>query len=161
MKSVKYVAIALLALVIVGCKNETLYPNAPTNPNKSLLIQLVNEYRISGCTCKDEYFQPVGLLSWNDTLEIAAKTHSEDMNHQKFFSHKGSDNSNAGERINRLGYSWSAWGENIAQGYISEEEVIKGWIESKGHCKNIMNANFKEMGVATSGSYWTQVFASQ
>ena len=75
-------------------------------------------------------------------------------------SHQGSDGSDAGDRITQAGYTWQTYGENIAEGYTSEEAVIKGWLESEGHCQNIMNGAFTEMGVATSGSYWTQVFGT-
>ncbi len=42
----------------------------------------------------------------------------------------------------------------------TEKKVIEGWLNSSGHCKNIMNGSVTEMGIATSGDYWTQVFAS-
>jgi len=57
--------------------------------------------------------------------------------------------------------------ENIAAGQTTPEQVIQGWLDSDGHCANIMNANFEEMGVALAtnsgiyGIYWTQVFAAQ
>ena len=54
-----------------------------------------------------------------------------------------------------------AYGENIATGYRTEKEVVKGWIASPGHCKNIMSKLYKEMGVARYGNYWTQEFGAQ
>ena len=54
-----------------------------------------------------------------------------------------------------------AYGENIATGYTSEREVVDAWIKSPGHCKNIMNKAYKEMGVARVGNYWTQEMASK
>ncbi|MBL7110644.1 MAG: hypothetical protein ISS19_01735 [Bacteroidales bacterium] len=41
----------------------------------------------------------------------------------------------------------------------TEKAVIEAWLDSPGHCKNIMNDKVTELGVATSGAYWTQVFA--
>ena len=106
------------------------------------------------------YFPLVNAVVWNDNLELAAYNHSKDMDDKNFFSHTGSDGSDAGDRLDRVNYAWQTYGENIANGYTSEEAVVKGWIESEGHCKNIMHANFQQMGVAKSGSYWTQVFAT-
>ena len=60
----------------------------------------------------------------------------------KYFAHIGSDGSTAGSRIEEAGYNWRTYGENIGQGYKSEEEVIEGWLHSAGHCKNIMSKNF-------------------
>jgi len=46
--------------------------------------------------------------------------------------------------------------------------AMEGWLASPGHCKNIMNADFKEVGMAfhyKEGShytyYWTQDFATK
>ena len=81
------------------------------------------------------------------------------MNEHDNLSHTGSDGSDPGERLNAVGYEWSTYGENVASGYSTEKDVVEGWLDSPGHCENIMNGNVTEMGVATSSSYWTQVFA--
>jgi uncharacterized protein YkwD len=39
--------------------------------------------------------------------------------------------------------------------------VIDGWLKSPGHCKNLMDKSYKEMGVAKVGTYWTQEFATK
>ena len=104
-------------------------------------------------------------LTWNCELETAARGHSMDMANNNFFSHTGSDNSSAGDRISREGYRWSAWGENIAAGYSSVSAVMNGWINSQGHCSNLMSSSFTELGAAkfinnasTYRIYWTQAF---
>jgi uncharacterized protein YkwD len=83
------------------------------------------------------------------------------MNKNNYFSHTGLDGSSPGDRITRVGYNWRAYGENIAKGYTSEQAVMNGWLQSEGHCKNIMSSNVKEMGVGRDGNYWTQVFAAK
>ena len=120
---------------------------------------MVNEVRKKGCTCGNTYYAPVTPLSWNNQLEKAAFEHSSDMNQHKYFSHTAPDGSNAGDRISNTGYKWRTYGENIALGYLTEQEVITGWLHSPGHCKNIMSKDFKEMGVARVGDYWTQELA--
>lgn len=129
--------------------------------NKSLMLQLVNEVRRKGCQCGDTYYYPVPELTWNTKLEAAALSHSSNMQQANFFSHRAPDGSNGGVRIERAGYIWRAYGENIAAGYTSERAVIKGWLESPGHCKNLMNKTYREMGVARMGTYWTQEFGTR
>lgn len=51
-----------------------------------------------------------------------------------------------------------AVGENIAAGHRSIGQVMEGWVRSESHCKNIMNRNYKEIGVAESNLYWVQDF---
>jgi uncharacterized protein YkwD len=136
-------------------------PSAIDDKYKQVLIDLVNDYRKAGCYCGADYFYPAPPVVWNDTLELVAKDHNKDMEAKKFFNHTGSDNSSPGDRINRYHYKWSSYGENIAFGTFTAEDVIKSWIESPGHCSNIMDSQFKEMGIAKSGLYWTQLFASK
>jgi len=128
--------------------------------NKTVLLQLVNDARKKGCNCGNTYYAPVTALTWNDVLEKAAYNHSSDMSRKKFLSHTGSNGSGSGERITSAGYNWKFYGENIAKGHKTEKEVVKGWLSSPGHCANIMNKNYREMGVAKVGDYWTQDFGS-
>lgn len=128
--------------------------------DKTILLRLVNEVRATGCDCGGEQMPAVSPLAWNSMLEKAALDHSRDMDQNNFFSHTGSNGSTVGERVTKAGFVWRSCGENIAKGYPTEEAVVQGWINSAGHCKNIMNPGFTLMGIAKSGDYWTQVFAS-
>ncbi len=135
-------------------------PVTPSNINKNLLLQLVNNARARGANCGGVWHNPVGPVKWNNKLELAAKRHSDDMNRHKHFSHTGTDGSKLADRIDGVGYSWRMIGENIAAGQPNERVVINSWLKSPGHCKNIMNGNFKDMGVYKTGKYWTQDFGT-
>ena len=83
------------------------------------------------------------------------------------FEHRGSDDSEPAVRVTRTGYRWRTVAENIAAGGTDAQTVVRGWLDSPGHCTNIMGAQFSEMGVAyavdpksRAGIYWAQVFAS-
>ena len=117
------------------------------------VVELVNAERAKvGCS-------PVKV---NTTLTKAAQDHSEDMAASGSMSHTGSDGSSPGDRITRAGYGWSTYGENVAYGYSTPEQVMTGWMNSPGHKENILNCAFKEIGVglAQPGSYWTQDFGT-
>lgn len=152
----------LVTLLILLPAKESLPINAEPAPiNKTLLLQMVNEVRKRGCQCGDTWYPATTALVWNTQLEQAALLHSNDMYVNKYFSHAAKDGSKAGDRIDRIGYRWRTYGENIAFGYRTEREVVKGWLLSPGHCKNIMSPSFKEMGISRAGEYWTQVFATK
>ncbi|MEZ5015938.1 MAG: CAP domain-containing protein [Flavipsychrobacter sp.] len=125
------------------------------------LLNMVNHARTKGCKCGETYYPPTTILSWNDSLAIAAQKQSNYMEQHKTLTHTGANNSDPGDRITATGYQWSTYGENAAVDYPNDEALIKGWLGSKGHCKNIMNPNFKEVGMGGSGAYWTQVFATK
>ena len=155
-----FIFLAFLSVSLsIGCEVDAIHPKAPVNPDKDELLKLVNEARSTGCNCGDTYYPPVDVVVWSDQLEQAAQNHSNDMNEHDNLSHTGSDGSLPGDRLNSIGYSWWTYGENIALGYSSEKAAVEGWLDSPGHCANIMNGDMTEMGVATSGSYWTMVLA--
>lgn len=104
---------------------------------------------------------PVQPVTWNNQLAQAALGHSIYMNNKGRFSHLGRRGIGPGQRIRAAGYNWKAYGENIGYNYPDEQAVIAGWLQSVGHCKNIMDPHFKEMGVARSGAYWTQDFGAK
>jgi uncharacterized protein YkwD len=127
------------------------------------LMQRINAYRARGAACGSYgSFAPATALAWNDKLHGAAARHSADMAGKNFFSHTGSDGSSAGTRITQAGYAWSAWGENIAAGQSTVQQVVDGWMASPGHCANLMKPSFRHVGVAcvsnsasTYRRYWT------
>ena len=148
---------------VAGNKNpaEVQRPDFAYGVKAANILDMVNQVRRSGCKCGDTDMPPVGELTWNDLLAQAAYWHSEDMKTNDFFDHAGSDKSKAGDRIKSAGYDWFAYGENIALGQPTETVVMNSWLQSEGHCKNIMNANFKEMGIGRVDNYWTQEFAAK
>ncbi|HTH83130.1 MAG TPA: CAP domain-containing protein [Mucilaginibacter sp.] len=132
-----------------------------TNIDNAALLNLVNGVRASGCTCGTTHMPAVPLLTWNELLAKSALNHSQDMNTTGIFSHDSSDGTSFSSRITAAGYKWHAAGENIAMGQKTEQEVFNVWLQSEGHCDNIMSSSFKEMGAAKVGSYWTLDFGAQ
>jgi len=130
------------------------------------VLQLVNAARTHGRRCGGEVFPAVAPVRLSSTLERAAREHVRDMASHNFFEHEGSDGSSPTQRLARTGYRWRLTGENIAYGPTSADEVVSGWLASPGHCENIMEPRFTEMGIAfavgwTRGNpvYWDQTFA--
>lgn len=131
------------------------------------LVDKINAVRSQGRSCGSTFYPAVGALSWNTRLANAAQGHSTDMANNNYFAHEGLNGSTIGTRASAAGYNYRVVGENIAAGYNSIDEVITGWINSPGHCANMMNASFKEYGMAcasnansTYKTYWTQEFGA-
>lgn len=149
-------------------------------------LDLINEARAEGRKCGEYGYMPaVDPLTWNDKLYNAAYEHSKDMAISNTFSHTGSGTqsdrtaqakhpgtgSSVGERIEYNDYTnWHGYGENIAAGTVMDEaiEAMEGWLESPGHCKNIMSSKFKEVSMAVYYNeeshykyYWTQDFGTK
>ncbi|MCG5446314.1 CAP domain-containing protein [Micromonospora sp. NIE79] len=118
------------------------------------VVDLVNAERAkAGCKA----------LSIDDKLMTAAQRHSQDQADNQNMSHTGSDGSNAGTRLDRVGYTWRTYGENVAWNQKNPAAVMDAWMNSSGHRANILNCAFTEIGVGianSNGPYWTQVFAA-
>jgi len=148
---------------------------------KRKYLEAVNRMRAKSRMCGFlSYYAAAKPLKWNDALYGAAYEHSADMAKSRKFSHKGSGSSSdwtarkqnlakgslLRERIKGNGYAKRKLiGENIAYGNYSLAQLMQLWVNSKGHCANIMNPKFTDFAMAkvhSHGSvyYWTQVFAS-
>lgn len=129
------------------------------NLDQELVLKLANEYRQQGAVCGASEQAPAAALIWSDELAKAALDHSNDMQQNDYFSHNSLDGSTFSERTVAAGFDGSPVGENIAKGYSSEASLMQGWMESEGHCTNIMNSQATHIGVARSDeeALWTMV----
>jgi len=148
-------------------------------------LRVINEARAKRQDCGYKGVKgPVPPLKWNDKLYRASYEHTYDMamSNMNPLSHNGSGTvyditarqkglsySTMTDRIKNNGYNYSYAGENIASGTGTNtpKEAIAQWLNSPGHCANIMNPNFTEVGMAHIKrsqahyvNYWTQVFGS-
>ncbi len=129
------------------------------------MLDSINQYRSQARQCGDDFMPAVEPLTWQCQLTTSSQAHADDMAINNFFSHTGSDGLSMRNRIDATGYQWSRIGENIAAGYANVSSAMQGWINSPGHCSNIMNADFTEVGVALTRTttadyptYWVQNF---
>ena len=122
-------------------------------------VRMMKDLQIDEVALARADAQMGAVARWNNLIAAAADNHCEDMAQVGQLNHTGSDGSNAGTRLERVGYTWQQYGENIASGFTSSSEVLRAWISSPGHCRNLMGANFTEMGLARKDHFWTQVFA--
>ena len=134
----------------------------------STMLELINAARVVARSCGADTREAVPTLSWNDQLVQAAVVHARDMTSNNFFSHDGSDGLGVSSRVESAGYEWRAVGENIAAGQLDVAEAHEGWMDSPGHCRNVMNSLFTEVGAACLsdpstdfGTYWVVVFGDQ
>lgn len=131
------------------------------------VLQLVNAARAAPRRCGSAAMTAAPPLRLNDLLNRAAAAHAQDMLRYDYFEHAGHDGSTPSQRVAETGYSYRIIGENIASGPETPQEVVQGWLSSPGHCQNLMDARFADMGLAYATSrsgepriYWVQEFAA-
>lgn len=126
----------------------------------------VNRVRAAGARCGNTDFSPAPPVKMDTALRCAARLYSQDMAIRDFFDHTSPEGTEPLDRIIAAEYTGSyPIGENIAAGQPTAAAVMDSWMNSPGHCTNIMNPEFLELGTgyyyATSQPYkhfWTQNF---
>ncbi|VVM51959.1 CAP domain-containing protein [Pseudomonas fluorescens] len=132
------------------------------------LLTELNAARTQPRQCGTQSFAAAPPLAWNATLASAAEGNSRSMANNNYFDHKDRDGRTPGDRAELAGYNFQQIGENIAAGQDTAHKVVEGWLVSPGHCANLMNPQFRELGAAyatdpksDAGIYWTAMFGAQ
>ncbi|HZX57707.1 MAG TPA: CAP domain-containing protein [Mucilaginibacter sp.] len=162
----KLLSISLIVFSVFFAGMAVKPDHPPKKDFKKEFLARINKARHEGCHCGDVYMAPAPPMVWNNDLENAAQNHAEDMSAQKYFSHTSKDGRTMSDRVIAVGYTYKGYksfavGENIAEGQESIAEVMDGWLKSPGHCKNLMNPSFKEVGIAYFNKYWVQDFGGR
>ncbi len=131
------------------------------------VLRLVNAARNQPQHCGRKLLPAAPPLRLNPVLSDAALAHAQDMLRFNYFDHAGHDGSSPAERVAATGYRYRITGENLASGPETPLEAVRGWMASPGHCQNIMDDRFTELGVAFAASrsgapriLWVQEFAA-
>lgn len=103
-------------------------------------------------------------VRYEGRLDSAAEKHARHMSLAGKMAHDGIGDGDPGERIRAEGFR-NAWGENVATGQTSPAQVVREWMASPEHRRNILDPNYSKMGVsyvtaANGRSYWAQAFGA-
>lgn len=140
-----------------GALSDRDYSATILNPETAR--EAINNYR------KSKGLKPLKL---DAELTTAARAHANDLAKWDRISHYGSDGSNPWDRVKRAGYNAKLAAENVGTGQASFAEVLKGWQDSPGHNKNLLQAEAQHMGIALVQdpktefkTFWTLVIGSR
>jgi uncharacterized protein YkwD len=139
-----------------GCANaDTPAVGASTSAIQAAVVCLINVQRIS---------RHLPALTENSRLDRSAQGWTNTMIRSGAFWH----GANFATRITAVGFDWSQAGENIATGFTTPRSVVNAWMGSTGHCQNILDPSFSDVGTgvgrnpagkaSSGGAAWTQDF---
>ncbi|MFF7352831.1 MULTISPECIES: CAP domain-containing protein [Streptomyces] len=139
-------------LLLTGAAGAGAAVNLAPAASPGEILQLVNAERAkANCPALHE----------NAQLTKAAQTFADDASKNHLTSHTGSDGSSYTQRIKDAGYNAGPSSENMSWGTTDAKTIVDGWMNSqKGHRETILNCSYKDTGVAVSGDYAVQLFAS-
>jgi uncharacterized protein YkwD len=129
------------------------------------VLRHTNIARSRSQVCGETPRGAVPPLTINELLNVAAQGHAEDMARRDYFDHDTPEGVTATDRMRQAGYQGSVTGENIAYGQRDAESVVRGWMNSPGHCRNIMSSSYTEIGIGAFRDgggriYWVQNFGA-
>jgi uncharacterized YkwD family protein len=131
----------------------------PTTPQATSTLSAY-EQKVVDLTNQERAKNGLPALKVDLTLSKMAHEKSRDMSANSYFSHTSPTYGSPFDMMKKYGITYRSAGENIAMGQRTPEEVVKGWMNSEGHRKNILSRNFNYIGVGyvSQGNYWTQEF---
>ncbi len=156
MKGVAALACALWACRVGALGSGELATGAPAAREVGAPDGVVQEFqrlanshrRTVGC----------GPLRWDALTGAVAQAHAEDMARRDYFSHKNPEGQGPFDRLRAAGVTYTAAAENLAFGYPTAAGVLRGWLESPGHRRNLESCRYNRHGVGFRRGKWVQVF---
>lgn len=140
-KTIKY----LFALLIFSSTLVFNLSYAQAAYSADTLVELTNSERTKN---------GLGALSTNQALMSAALAKANDMLARDYFAHNSPDGRTPWDFITQSGYNYTYAGENLGIGYTDATELFSAWMASPTHRDNILNPNFREIGIAVvSGDF--------
>ena len=138
------ILLALLVFGVQGCYNimtsghATLfaYETEVTTPD---LLQSINASRANG---------KVSPLKKDAQLTNAAALKANDMIKNQYWAHQAPSGTTPWHWFDEANYSYQHAGENLAKNFHTPDGVTNAWILSRAHRENLLNPDYKDVGVA-------------
>jgi uncharacterized protein YkwD len=156
LKKLFSITLLLFSFSVIGCPKPPSPPAPTPTPVDNDYEFEKGIFRLTNLQRKNN---GLAELKENSKLTLAARKYAQLMRERQTLSHQV-DGLTLSERVNAVDYRWRTIGENIARGYNSPERVMTGWMNSSGHRRNILNANYKEIGIGVAGTWQCQIFAA-
>ncbi len=146
--AVEHDAATIAAVLATPCQNTELTPEAGNIALvRAAVLCLINRKRAENGE---------GPLLANAQLEQAAEGHAQELIADDYFAHVSPSGETPVDRIRDTGYIPSASdgyviGENLAWGTYqlsTPQAIVAAWIASPGHLANILEAQYRETGIA-------------
>jgi len=132
----------------------------PADLEPQQLLQAVNAVRAQARVCGARSWPAVPALQWDERLASSAQLFAQELAQRDSLSHEGKAARSLRERLRASAYSARMAGENLAAGLETLQDTVDQWLSSPGHCENLMQADFADMGLACASgpgryqTYW-------
>ncbi|MBC7644654.1 MAG: hypothetical protein H7123_05970 [Thermoleophilia bacterium] len=146
---------APVAAAAPAARAAAVAPSSNSTAFEQRVMQLINQQRAAN---------GLSPVSQNSILKVVADKHNATQVESRTMAHIGVGDGDPGARFRSEGF-YGAWGENVAVGQSSPEQVVSEWMNSPTHRANILNPNYHQVGIAYNTtqdgySFWSQEFGA-
>jgi len=169
----KYLLIHVLFFLLIG---KVISQNCASGKERVICVNSSFEKEVLKLTNKERKKKGLRPLKLNKMLTYSARYHAKDMAMDDYFEHSSYNRNKTGrlkegcstfERIGAF-IIFPYMAENISAGQQTPQLVLKAWMKSKGHRKNILSKDYSEIGIGYYYSndseyryYWVQNFGGE
>lgn len=141
-------------IYVASRNNDITRDKLDADKERKRVVELANIARKDNGTSSSLILDP--------TLTEAAQKRAEEL--IKLFSHTRPNGSKFLTVLKEYNITYNTSGENIANGQVDADDVMKSWLNSPGHRANILNGKFGKIGVGVfeynNSLYWVQIFTN-
>lgn len=142
-----YYAISILVLKLIIIPFFLYFP-------KSIFFAAVTKDALIESTNQKRENLGIQSLTENPKLDEAAYLKASDILEKDYFSHQSPQGVSPWYWFKTAGYNYQFAGENLAIGFLDSEEVVRAWLNSPSHKKNLLDKNYTDTGIAVvSGEF--------
>lgn len=142
-------AVAFVILIALVVESALLFSSTSLIPRSKLFGIVVVNALIDG-TNAARAADGLSMLHENPLLDAAAQEKANDMATKSYFAHTSPTGVTPWDWFYNAGYYFSSAGENLAVNFSDSADVTNAWLNSAEHRENILNAGYRDIGMATA-----------
>ena len=119
------------------------------------ILAMLNAARAEQQTCGGSNYGPSQPLVMDPQLRCAARLHSWDMSGRNYYAHQTPEGLSPSGRVSLIPGINSSAAENIYQWWASPQAIFDGWMNSAGHCRNMLCGSHTRVGIGIYNDHHT------
>ncbi len=108
----------------------------------------IDQKNVIELTNKEREKKGLSGLTENEALDKAAAAKAQNMFTENYWAHYAPSGKTPWDFILGAGYHFTYAGENLAKNFYKSDEVVTAWMNSPTHRENLLNPNYKDIGIA-------------
>lgn len=131
----------------IDCEELAASWDCQATEDEELILEMINEARQEEQECGSTSYGPSEPLEMDPQLRCAARIHSWDQDGRNYYDHDTPEGLGPSGRVSIVPGPHSSAAENIYDWWNTPENIFQGWMDSSGHCRNMMCGSYNQVGI--------------